>query len=171
MTFVLAQTTGPAAGAPAPAPTSDQLLSGSTATGTAATTGAPGTVVPAGGGQPPPAPPFNILWIVPLFLAALIIPQWLSSRKQSKKRKEMFASMGKGDKVITIGGQIGVIDQIRENEVVLRTDENSNAKSRFTRSAIQSVLESSGKGSSEAESSANGTIEIKTKGEKAAASR
>jgi preprotein translocase subunit YajC len=95
----------------------------------------------------------------------------LSGRKEKKKRAALMASLGKGDKIITIGGQIGIVEQVRENEVVIRTDENSNAKARFTKAAIQQILESSGGGSSDSSSDSNGTIEVKAKGEKVLSAR
>ncbi len=106
-----------------------------------------------------------------VMVAVMMLMTTLSGRKEKKKRKALMESLGKGDKVLTIGGQIGVVDSVRDAEVVLRIDENSNAKARFTKASIQQVLESAGKGASEADSGSNGTIEVKTKGEKLLSAR
>ncbi len=42
-------------------------------------------------------------------------------RKRDKLTKEMLAGLIKGDKVITIGGIIGKIENIKDDELVLET--------------------------------------------------
>ena len=139
--FTLAQTGAPAPAQPtAQAPTSDQIVSG-----TANTPAAPGsTAAPSstpaqnpGGGLGP------LVWL-PVLLIFMWLMMALPGRKEKKRREQMMAALGKGDKVITIGGQLGTVDQVRDNEVVLRIDENSNTKARFTKAAIQQVVESAG---------------------------
>jgi preprotein translocase subunit YajC len=163
ISFSLAQTTPPAA---TPTVTSDQLLSGSTP---AAGTSAPGTT-PAPQQAPGGLGGLGMIPLIVLMVVVMMLMTTLTGRKEKKKRQALMDAMGKGDKVLTIGGQIGVIDAIRDGEVVLRIDENSNAKARFTKASIQQILESSGKGS-DAESTSNGTIEVKTKGEKLLSAR
>ncbi len=139
------------------------------ATGTAV--GATGTAPAAQQGTGGAFGGLGILPLIFVMVAVMMLMTTLSGRKEKKKRKALMDSLGKGDKVITIGGQIGVVDQVRETEVVLRIDENSNAKARFSKASIQQVLESAGKGGSEADSASNGTIEVKTKGEKLLSAR
>ena len=64
-----------------------------------------------------------------------------SKRKQAAKRKEMLASLKKGAKVTTIGGIIGTVIEIREDEVTVKVDETNNARLRLTRWAIRGVGE------------------------------
>ena len=52
----------------------------------------------------------------------------------------MLAGIGKGDKVLTVGGIMGTIVEMRETEVVLKVDENANTRIKFSRSSIQSVV-------------------------------
>ena len=106
-----------------------------------------------------------------LVVGMMMVMTTLSGRKDKKKRKLLMDSLGKGDKVLTVGGQIGYVDRVMDNEVVLKIDENSNAKGRFTKAAIQQVLESANKGGSDAETAANGTIEVKAKNDKILAAR
>lgn len=119
------------------AQTSDQILSG----------GAPapvsGGVAPAGGaGGPPAGSMFGPLMLMTLIIGTFIVLQILAGRRDKKKRAAMMEGLRRGNKVLTIGGQIGVVDQVLDHEVVLKVDENSNAKMRFTKSAIQSVMDS-----------------------------
>lgn len=53
----------------------------------------------------------------------LIMPQ----QKQQKKLKAMRESLEIGTKVITIGGMVGTIVALREDEVVLEVNENAVA--------------------------------------------
>jgi preprotein translocase subunit YajC len=62
-----------------------------------------------------------------------------SKRQQDKKVQNMLENLKKGDRVLTKGGIIGNVLEVRENEVVLKVDETSNAKMRFVREAIVHV--------------------------------
>ena len=64
-----------------------------------------------------------------------------NQRRDKKKRTKMLAALAKGNKVQTVGGIIGNVVEVRENDVVLKVDENANIRLRFSRSAIQIVLE------------------------------
>ena len=73
------------------------------------------------------------------------------SRKQRKKQAEMLATMSKGSKIVTIGGIRGSVVEVREDEVVVKVDENSNTRMKFSRDAIRTVLgEPSGKDAKDA---------------------
>ena len=145
------------------APSSDQLLTGTAPTGGGATGGAgqTGTVQPGGGGGAPLGPggqnPGSSFMLI-LFLGVgfLFLMTFMTSRREKKKRTELMNSLKKGDEVLTIGGVIGTIAELREGEVVLRVDVNSNSKIRVVRSAIQQNL-SSGSGS------AGGTPQVEVK--------
>ncbi|MCC7406799.1 MAG: preprotein translocase subunit YajC [Phycisphaeraceae bacterium] len=101
---------------------------------------APGTTSqPAAGAQPQPSPwgmwlPIILVFVVFYFL--LIVPQ----RREKKKRAELLAAVKKGDRVQTVGGMIGTVMDLRPNDVLLKVDENTNTRIRFSRSAIQAVL-------------------------------
>lgn len=121
----------------------DALSNSVSGTGTAGTPAA-GTAAPgaAPAGQPPASNPFSLMGPLLLVMVFVIGFSMLSSRKEKKKRAEILASIKKGEKVLTIGGIIGTIADVRDDEVTLRIDENSNVKMKFTRSSIQQVLKS-----------------------------
>jgi len=77
--------------------------------------------------------------------AMFILMIFLSGRAQRAERKKksaLLAALGKHDRVQTIGGIIGTVCEIRDDEVVVKIDEATNAKMRFAKSAIQQVLRS-----------------------------
>tara|TARA_Y100001954_G_C15678350_1_gene536419 strand:+ start:179 stop:586 length:408 start_codon:yes stop_codon:yes gene_type:complete len=118
----------------------------STISSAPATTDAGTTQVPADGsealGTPPQKNPFDGLMILlPLMLAAMIFMTFRSQSKEKKKRAQLLNALAKGDKVQTIGGIIGNVVEIRDNEIVVKIDENNNTKMKFARSAIQNKIE------------------------------
>ena len=90
-----------------------------------------------------PSSPFGG-WMFPVILGMMII--WIfmlgsGSRKQKKKQQELLASMSKGSKIVTIGGIKGSVVEVREDEVIVKVDENSNTRLKFSRDAIRSVID------------------------------
>ena len=74
------------------------------------------------------------------FAAIIAIFYFLIIRPQSKKRKDtekMLSSMKKGDRVVTIGGIHGTIQNVRDTTLIVKVDDN--VKLEFNRGAIASV--------------------------------
>ena len=98
-----------------------------------------------GGGdsQAPPPNPAS-MFLLPAMMIALIVFMLLSSRstkrREERTRNEMFARMSKNDRVLTIGGVIGTVISIKDDEVVLKVDESTNTKMTFLKTAIQRIL-------------------------------
>ncbi|MBM4110760.1 MAG: preprotein translocase subunit YajC [Phycisphaerae bacterium] len=116
----------PLPGQPAPAPVAVQ---GSAPTGTA----------PAAAAQEPG----GFFWIlIPMMLVILVLPM-ITGRKERKKREAMLASIANRDRVQTIGGIIGVVTEVKSDQVTLRVDETSGTKLTFARSAVSEILEKS----------------------------
>lgn len=114
-------------------------------TGTA-TTGEAGD--PNAGDQTPKQSPG--LFDSPMFLILIVgmMVLWIfmlggGSRKQKKKQQQMLASMSKGSKVVSIGGIKGSVVEVRDDEVVVKVDENNNTRMKFTKDAIRTVLDES----------------------------
>ncbi len=74
-----------------------------------------------------------------IFYFLLIRPQG----REKKRRQQMLGGLKKNDRVVTIGGIIGTVTSVRDDEVTLKVDESSNTKITFSRSAIQRVLSES----------------------------
>lgn len=99
------------------------------------------TTQPTGG--PQQAPGIFDIFPLPLMIAMFAIIYFLMIRPQSrerKKRTEMLGLLKKNDRVITIGGIMGTVTAVRDDEVTLKVDESSNTKITFSKAAIQRVL-------------------------------
>ena len=66
-----------------------------------------------------------------LFWVMIIIPQ----RRQAKAHAEMVSKLQKGDQVVTAGGLMGTVTQVRDDSVELRTGSSTVVveRSRITR--------------------------------------
>lgn len=95
---------------------------------------------PAGQQQPAASPD----WTLPLIFILLLVVLWVflmgGQRREKKRRAAMLESLNKGDRIQTVGGILGTIVEMRDDELVVKVDENTNTRLRFSRSAVQSVL-------------------------------
>lgn len=162
-TWTLSHTWNLAQSQPA-GPESGLLMGGNSgAAATAPATGAPGTApqqAPQGGF------PFLLLPIA-LLLVFMVFQGVMTSRREKKARAAMMSAMKKHDKVVTIGGIIGTVAEINDNDIVLRVDENSNARMRFTKAAIQQVL-TPANDKSASSVAAEPKVEVRSRSDKAA---
>ena len=87
-------------------------------------------------------PGFSMFSMLLIFGAVILFMMMLGggSRKQKKKQATMLAGMSKGDKVVSIGGIKGSVVEVRENEIVVKVDENNNTRMKFTKEAIREVV-------------------------------
>jgi len=77
-------------------------------------------------------------------IAIVFIFYFLIIRPQNKKRKEtekMLAALKKGDRVVTIGGLHGTVQNVKDSTVIIKVDDN--VKLEFLRSAVSSVITAS----------------------------
>jgi len=82
----------------------------------------------------------SLMTFAPLLIMILIF-YFLIMRPQSKKQKEtkaMLEAVKKGDKVTTIGGIRGTVDNVKDDIVSVRVD--GTTKIDFIKSAISSVV-------------------------------
>lgn len=57
-------------------------------------------------------------------------------RKKQQQHKQMVQSLQKNDKVRTIGGIIGTVVDVKDDEITLKVDESNNTKIKIASSAI-----------------------------------
>ncbi len=79
--------------------------------------------------------------IHPLVMAAIIFGVfyflWFRPQSQErKKRQELLAKIKKNDRVYTSGGIYGTVMSVKDDEVTLRVDEDTNTRIRVMRWAI-----------------------------------
>jgi len=90
---------------------------------------------------------WQLLMLLPvpfLFYFMIILPQ----KEQEKKRRALIDGLKKNDRVVTAGGVHGTVVSVdkEQNVVVLRTDDEKGVRTKFDRSSIVRVLESSAAG-------------------------
>ena len=92
------------------------------------------------GTQPPGAP----AWVNFVLIAGIILFMWLfvfrPQSKRAKEQKEFLSSLAPGLEVITSGGLIGTITEVKDNLVSLNLGNNSIVK--VLKSAISAKLNS-----------------------------
>ena len=90
-------------------------------------------------GEPIGAPGWTslvpIILIFGVFYFLIILP---SQRKEKKQRESLFSALKKNDEVVTAGGIIGVVQNIKDDEVTIKIDEN--AKMRVLKSSITRII-------------------------------
>jgi preprotein translocase subunit YajC len=85
-------------------------------------------------------PPFwatfaPLIVIFALFYFLIILP---ARRNEKKRTEELFSKLKKNDEVLTSAGIIGVISSIKDDEVVLKIDDN--AKIRVLKSTLVKIM-------------------------------
>lgn len=65
---------------------------------------------------------FPFVLIFGIFYFLVILPQ----KKQQQQLKEMIAGLGTGDEIVTNGGIIGKIIEVRDTSFVIRSADKSN---------------------------------------------
>ena len=93
-----------------------------------------------------PPPPTAMNFLFPAALFALVVFMRLRARspktRERRAREAMFAGMSRNDRVQTVGGVIGTVLSIKDNEIVLKVDESTNTKMTFVKTSVQRILTS-----------------------------
>lgn len=152
----------PAGGSPAPTPTAPRTevigAPGAASTTTPATTTSIQGAQPVGGQTGAGGAGLLGGMMLPILLVVMMVFLfWTSSRSQKKerqRREELLNNIATNDTVQTIGGIIGRVAEIKDDEVILRVDESTNTKMRFAKSAVQQVLHKSGGGNAASQAEA-----------------
>jgi preprotein translocase subunit YajC len=80
------------------------------------------------------------MWSVAPFILMFAIFYFLLIRPQQKKQRQrttMLNALSKGDKVVTVGGLHGTIEEISDNTVVIKV--NDVTKLTFDRSSVNTI--------------------------------
>lgn len=78
---------------------------------------------------------FPLLAMGLIFYFLVIRPQG----RDKKRRAEMLSQVKRNDRVVTIGGILGTVTAVKDDEITLKVDESTNTKITFSRAAIQRV--------------------------------
>ena len=89
----------------------------------------------------PGASPWT-LWIgILLMIAVFYFVLFRGNPKTRRKRADMLTNLKKSDRVMTIGGIVGTVVNVKDKEVVVKVDETTNTKMTFTKDAIRTVVQ------------------------------
>ena len=107
-------------------------------------------VVPDPGEAPPTDAPKKVsplMQFLPIILIFVVVYLFMlrGPRKQQQKHKQMVQTLNRNDRVRTIGGILGTVVDVRDDEVTLKVDETNNTKIRISTSAIGKNLSQEGK--------------------------
>ena len=76
-----------------------------------------------------PANSSRSMWVM---LILIFVVMWFfmirPQRKQQKELEKFRNSLKRGDKVVTIGGIYGVVDEIKERQVIIKVDGDTKLK-------------------------------------------
>ncbi|MFA5240298.1 MAG: preprotein translocase subunit YajC [Phycisphaerae bacterium] len=110
--------------------TSEPVLEGE------ATTMVPSDSNTAAAKAPEQKPLGSWLWIYVALMIVMVFVFFRGPQKQKKERNKLVQSLQKNDRVQTIGGILGTIVDIKDDEITLKVDESNNTKIKVTTSAI-----------------------------------
>ena len=83
-----------------------------------------------------PKPLFPPWLLFALLFVVMYLILFRGPRKKQQQHKQMVQSLERNDRVRTIGGIIGTVVDIKEDEIILKIDESNNTKIRIAPSAI-----------------------------------
>jgi preprotein translocase subunit YajC len=78
--------------------------------------------------------PFIVIFIVMFYMMGS------SSRKDKKKKEELMNTLKKDDKIQTIGGIIGTVDEVMANEVRIIIDPTNKTSMTFAKASISTIV-------------------------------
>lgn len=87
----------------------------------------------------PPSNPW--MQYLPFILIAVVMYMLLfrGPKKKQQKHKQMVQALQRNDRVQTIGGILGTVIDIKDDEITLKIDESNNTKLKISAGAIAKV--------------------------------
>lgn len=75
---------------------------------------------------------------IPMILIFVVMYLFMfrGPKKKQQKHKQMVSSLEKNDRIRTIGGIIGTVVDVKDDEITLKIDESNNTKIKITASAV-----------------------------------
>jgi preprotein translocase subunit YajC len=119
---------------PGLAPVTGAVNAGSTTVaGGAAAPGAADAAAPASGNS-------SFLIIMLLIVGGMIVFSLMGGRKERKKREAMLSTIKKHDRVLTVGGILGSVVELKDDTIIIKVDETTNTRLTVSKTAISQVL-------------------------------
>jgi len=76
-----------------------------------------------------------------LMLGVFWFMMFRGNRREKQKKEALLNAISRNDRVLTIGGIIGTVVQVKGEEIVVKIDESTNTKVNMLRSAVRQVLD------------------------------
>jgi len=96
--------------------------------------------VPTTGRRQPQGQWTQLVFIVLIFVVLYFV-MFRGPRKRQQQQQQMIKSLKKNDRVQTVGGILGTVLEVSDNEIILKVDESNNTKIKVLPSAISKVME------------------------------
>ncbi|MDG5816862.1 preprotein translocase subunit YajC [Chitinispirillales bacterium ANBcel5] len=90
--------------------------------------------------EPSPGGSFLIMMIPILLIVYFLMIR--PEQKKQKARQAMLQNVKKGDKVLTVGGIVGVITNVKDSTLMIKIGDNTVVE--MTKTAVSSVLNGDG---------------------------
>ena len=84
----------------------------------------------------------SMIFIVLIFVVMYFI-MFRGPKKKQQQQKKMIQALKKNDRVQTVGGILGTVIEVGDNEVTLKVDESNNTKLKVLPTAVSRVIEQS----------------------------
>jgi len=101
--------------------------------------GSSGSVAKEGAPRSPVSPLMQFLPFILIFVVMYIF-LFRGPKKKQQQHQQMVQSLRRNDKVRTIGGILGTVIDIKDDEITLKIDESNNTKIKVSPSAISKSL-------------------------------
>jgi len=123
---------------PAPAKIVAEPVTGQTTTSTV--TSAPNMPASVPTADKQASPPWAGYGMMIVLFILLYFMMFRGPRKKQQQQRQMIESLKKNDRVQTIGGILGTVLDVKDDEVTLKIDESTNTKIKVVAGAISKVL-------------------------------
>ena len=92
------------------------------------------------GTDPSPRNPWMQMLPFILIFVEMYLFLFRGPKKKQAQHKKMLSSLQRNDRVRTIGGILGTVVDVKEDEITLKVDESNNTKIKVTAGSIAAVL-------------------------------
>lgn len=82
----------------------------------------------------------NFIFIMVAVMVVMYFVTTGGKKKQEKKHKQMVRDLQKNDRIRTIGGILGTVINVKDNEITIKIDESNNTKMTVASTAIASKV-------------------------------
>jgi preprotein translocase subunit YajC len=82
--------------------------------------------------------PVSMLVMMGVIFAIIYFLMIMPQRKKQKETQNMLNNMKKGDKIVTVGGLLGVVGNVKETTVMVKISDSTVVE--FRKSAIASII-------------------------------